>query len=153
MGRLFDAVASLAGIRQVSRFEGQAAMELEFALRSDDTTGAYSLPIVSQPDRPLELDWEPMLRELLDDVSAETPAGLISRKFHHGLVQAIVTTAIRVGMESVVLTGGCFQNRYLCEQSVPALRHSGLRPYWHQRIPPNDGGIALGQAIAAGSLP
>ena len=70
-------------------------------------------------------------------------------KFHNGLVEAIVSVARRMGQERVVLSGGCFQNRYLTERAIERLQKEGFRPYWHQRIPPNDGGIALGQVMAA----
>jgi hydrogenase maturation protein HypF len=75
-------------------------------------------------------------------------AGEISAKFHNALVEAIIMTARRVGQRQVALTGGCFQNRYLTERAVKRLAQEGFRPYWHQRVPPNDGGIALGQILA-----
>jgi hydrogenase maturation protein HypF len=75
--------------------------------------------------------------------------GEISAKFHNTLAEAIVGVAQRFGERRVVLTGGCFQNRYLAERAVTRLRTEGLQPYWHQRVPPNDGGIALGQVVAA----
>jgi hydrogenase maturation protein HypF len=65
------------------------------------------------------------------------------------LIELIVATAQKMGEPKVVLTGGCFQNRYLTERTVERLREENFKPYWHQRIPPNDGGIALGQAVAA----
>jgi hydrogenase maturation protein HypF len=74
---------------------------------------------------------------------------VISAKFHNALVETIVAVAHRIGEERIVLTGGCFQNKYLTERAVSRLQSEGFRPYWHQRIPPNDGGIALGQAVAA----
>lgn len=150
-GRLFDAVAALAGLRQKVRFEGQAAMELEFALDGIDTERVY--PVAIQPlnaaDQPLLLDWEPMVRGILEDLRNGVSVGEISAAFHNGLVEAIILVARQLGQERVVLSGGCFQNRYLTERAVMRLRQAGLRPYWHQRIPPNDGGICLGQVIAA----
>ena len=74
---------------------------------------------------------------------------IISVKFHNTLVEIIVAVAIKIKQNHVVLSGGCFQNKYLTEHTVKRLREEGFRPYWHQRIPPNDGGIALGQAYAA----
>jgi hydrogenase maturation protein HypF len=76
------------------------------------------------------------------------PRGIISAKFHNTLAEAIIAVAERVALEKVVLSGGCFQNRYLTERVVGRLRTRGFQPYWHQRVPPNDGGIALGQLIA-----
>jgi len=68
---------------------------------------------------------------------------------HNTLVNAIVELAAEIGVERIALTGGCFQNKYLTERTVTRLRQAGFRPYWHQRIPPNDGGIALGQVMSA----
>jgi hydrogenase maturation protein HypF len=145
-GRLFDAVASLAGLRQRASFEGQAAMELEFA-RQLNVRDAY--PIRIEQGEPTKVDWEPMIRELLADVGRKESNGVISAKFHNALAEMIVVVAKKIGELNVVLTGGCFQNRYLTERTVARLREEKFTPYWHNRIPPNDGGIALGQAVAA----
>jgi hydrogenase maturation protein HypF len=156
IGRLFDVAASLAGLRQQVRFEGQAAMELEFALENAEPTNeAYELPIRSDHAPrtthhvPLLLDWTPMIEALLFDLKSSVPIPLISARFHNALVEAILVVAKQVGQPRVVLSGGCFQNRYLTERSVQRLMQEGFRPYWHQRVPPNDGGIALGQVVAA----
>ena len=163
-GRLFDAVASIAGVRQTCRYEGQAAMALEFALDGVATDEAYPISVPARTagggpagDRaggptgmPLVVDWEPLVRQVMDDVSRKTPVGLVSARFHNALVEAIVGVADRVGEPRVVLTGGCFQNRYLTERAVRRLTGAGFRAYWHQRVPPNDGGIALGQLAAVG---
>lgn len=156
VGRLFDAVASLTGLRQQMRFEGQAAMELEFALEGIETDEAYELPIanrrsptVTGAEAPLILDWAEMVAAILDDVQRGVSIGEISAKFHNTLAEAIVTVANRTGAQRVALSGGCFQNRYLTERAVTRLREEGFQPYWHQRVPPNDGGIALGQVVAA----
>ncbi|HYY14279.1 MAG TPA: carbamoyltransferase HypF [Chthoniobacterales bacterium] len=146
VGRLFDAVAALIGLRLRSSFEAQAAMELEFA-RDPNLRDTYSLSLNDRS--PIVLDWEPMIRELLNDLTNAVTPGLISAKLHNGLVEAIVAVAKRIGEEKLILTGGCFQNRYLTERTVERLREERFRPYWHQRIPPNDGGISLGQTIAA----
>jgi hydrogenase maturation protein HypF len=156
IGRLFDAAASLAGLRQQVRFEGQAAMELEFALEAAETTNdAYELTIRSDHaprtthHAPLLLDWAPMIEALLSDLRNSIPVPRISARFHNALVEAILAIAKQVGQPRVALSGGCFQNRYLTECTVERLQHEGFRPYWHQRVPPNDGGIALGQVVAA----
>jgi hydrogenase maturation protein HypF len=145
-GRLFDAVASLIGLRQRASFEGQAAMELEFA-RQPGVRDAYPLRI--EEASVMKIDWEQMICELLADIGRKEPIGLISAKFHNALVEMIVVVAEKIGERNVVLTGGCFQNRYLTERVVTRLREEKLTPYWHNRIPPNDGGVALGQAVAA----
>lgn len=147
-GRLFDAVAAILALHLEAQFEGQAAMELEWALAGVATDDRYPIQIVG--DRfPLVVDWEPMVRQILADVQRDLPAGRIAAMFHNALVESILAVARRIGETRIILTGGCFQNRYLTERAVQRLRKEGFRPYWHQRIPPNDGGIALGQVVAA----
>lgn len=148
IGRLFDAVASLAGLRQVMRFEGQAAMELEFACIGARTEEAYELPLLTS-HTPMLLDWAPVVEGALVDVTKGVLLADIAAKFHHGLAEAVVSVAREFGCERVALSGGCFQNRYLLERAVQRLRTEGFQPHWHQRVPTNDGGIALGQAVAA----
>ena len=149
-GRLFDAVSSLLDISQRSTFEGQGAMGLEFALEDNPTDEAYPLPLAPVEDQPCVVDWFPLLDALLNDIANREPVSLVAARFHNGLVEAMVAMARTAAREAVVLTGGCFQNRYLTERSINRLRDEGFRPYWHQRVPPNDGGIALGQAVAVG---
>ena len=96
----------------------------------------------------LVADWGPMLKGILADLKGGLPVGLISAKFHNTLAEVIVAVAQRVGQPQVALSGGCFQNRYLTERTDARLAREGFRPYWPQRIPPNDGGIALGQIVA-----
>ncbi|MEQ1887451.1 MAG: hypothetical protein ABL967_20500, partial [Bryobacteraceae bacterium] len=148
VGRLFDAVASLTGLRQAMRFEGQAAMELEFALQGVATHEAYHFPLVSR-GATLILDWAPMIEAIIFDGKRGLPIGEISAKFHNALADAVVHVAKHVDHPRVALSGGCFQNRYLTERTVSRLREEGFQPYWHQRVPTNDGGIALGQVVAA----
>jgi hydrogenase maturation protein HypF len=146
VGRLFDAVASLTGLRQQMTFEGQAAMELEYAIQSC-VSESYAFDIKSTS--PSEIDWRPMIEEIIDDVRNGVATGPIAAKFHNALVEIIIAVARHAGQTRVVLTGGCFQNRYLTERSVQRLLEEGFRPYWHQRVPTNDGGIALGQIVDA----
>jgi len=145
-GRLFDAVASLTGLRQQASFEGQAAMELEFAIQPC-ICEAYAFEIKSTA--PSVVDWRPMIGEIVADLRRGLEPGVISAKFHNALVEIIVAVAHHAGQTRVVVTGGCFQNRYLTERSVQRLLEEGFRPYWHQRVPTNDGGIALGQVVDA----
>jgi hydrogenase maturation protein HypF len=153
MGRLFDAVAALINLRQQMRFEGQAAMELEFALHGVETDEAYELRIPNSelrtPNSALILDWSWMIEAILADVKAGVPVGTISARFHNALAEAVIEIAEQVGERRVVLSGGCFQNQYLTWRVVTRLREEKFQPYWHQRVPPNDGGIALGQVVAA----
>jgi hydrogenase maturation protein HypF len=146
VGRLFDAVTALLGLRQTSSFEGQAAMELEFT-RQKHIRAAYSFMVTD--GLPIVVDWAPGILQLIDDVADGEDAGLISAKFHNGLVEAAVDVAKKIGESKIVVSGGCFQNRYLTERTVVRLREENFRPYWHQRIPPNDGGISAGQCVAA----
>ena len=150
VGRLFDAVASLVGLRQKVRFEGQAAMELEFLTSGTQADDAYPFEIKDAGNaQPFStVDWEPMIRSLLADVRQSIKPSLISARFHNFLVRTVLAVAEHIGIEQVVLSGGCFQNAYLVEHCVKTLRAKGFRPYWHQRVPPNDGGIALGQVFA-----
>jgi hydrogenase maturation protein HypF len=90
-----------------------------------------------------------MVEAILADLKRGLPISQISAKFHNTLAETIVVVAKQIGQPRVLLSGGCFQNRYLTERSVRHLQEEGFRPYWHQRVPPNDGGISLGQAVAA----
>ncbi len=146
-GRLFDAVASILGVRQVCRFEGQAAMELEFLTDQAATDSDYPFDLVNGDDGS-SLDWAPMIRAIVYDSCGGLASGLIATKFHNTLAEMMVRVAKKCGEEKLALSGGCFQNRYLTERAVMRLRAEGFRPYWHQRVPPNDGGIALGQVAA-----
>jgi hydrogenase maturation protein HypF len=148
VGRLFDAVASLINLRQQMRFEGQAAMELELALDGIETDEHYNLSLVTRHSS-LALDWSPIIEAILTDEKRGVVVGKISAKFHNALAEGIVAVAKHVGEKHIVLSGGCFQNLYLTERAVRRLQAEGFQPYWHQRVPPNDGGIALGQVIAA----
>ncbi|MDI6793053.1 MAG: hypothetical protein QME81_09330 [bacterium] len=98
---------------------------------------------------PITLDWEPLLEALLADLRQGMPVGTIAARFHNALVEGMVAVARAVGAERAALSGGCFQNRILLERAFRRLSEAGLRVYLHQRIPPNDGGIALGQAAVA----
>ncbi|MFH1022726.1 MAG: carbamoyltransferase HypF [Planctomycetota bacterium] len=145
-GRLFDAVASLTGLSQRNAFEGQAAMALEFT--AEETPAApYAFTLTNAA--PFQADWALMIHAILADVRAGVSPGMIAARFHATLAGIIVAAARRSGENRVALSGGCFQNRRLTELTVAQLREAGFRPYWHQRIPPNDGGIALGQVIIA----
>jgi len=151
VGRLFDAVAALAGVRATVSHEGQAATELE-GLASLDEDGEYPHEIAGE-DGPLVIDVRPTVIAVLDELAAGVAVGLVSARFHNGLAGATAAAAARVaanrGAEVVVLSGGVFQNRLLLERTAARLRARGLRVLIPQRLPPNDGGIAYGQAAVA----
>ncbi len=156
-GRLFDGVAALLGLHQSVSFEGQAAMALEYAVDAREE-GAYPVSLVSSsspsvPPAPILLDWQPLIEALVQDLRAGVPTGILAGRFHNGLAAAIVAVAQAVGQPLVALTGGCFQNRLLLERSASRLRRAGFDVLLHRQVPPNDGGISLGQvAVAAARL-
>jgi hydrogenase maturation protein HypF len=150
MGRLFDAVAALCGLRTAVNYEGQAAAELEgIADRGDE--GVYPMPL-SVP--PLMLDARPTVLAIIDDLAAG-PA-LISARLHNAVAAAAAAACARVAgeraLDTVVLSGGVFQNRLLLERTMAALERDGLRVLVPRLLPPNDGGISYGQAAVAAAL-
>jgi hydrogenase maturation protein HypF len=151
MGRLFDAVAALAGVREETAFEGQAAMALEHIIGESASGPCYNFTEASKcEESPTRIyDWGPMIEKMLWDRQEGLLPGDISLGFHDALVKLIVAEAKRAERPHVVLTGGCFQSRYLTERAVDALRSAGFIPWWHRQVPPNDGGISLGQAVIA----
>ena len=145
-GRLFDAAAAIVGVCERSTFEGQAAMALE-AIAEPSTRGSYPFLLQSASGTVLVVDWEPAIRALIEDTRSGVPRPMVSARFHNTLAEMIVAVAEAIEEPRVVLSGGCFQNRYLLEGTVSRLRHAGFKPYWHQRLPPNDGGISVGQLV------
>jgi hydrogenase maturation protein HypF len=143
-GRLFDAVAAILGLHQKASFEGQAAMALEFAIEGFASEDAFPVDINGE-----QVDWLPAIGMLLDDKRNGVPIGLISAKFHNTLAEMILAVARHAGEQHIVLTGGCFQNRYLLERTIRRLQDEQFVPHWHQHVPTNDGGIAVGQIMAA----
>ena len=147
IGRLFDGVAALLGLRQYAEYEGQAAILLEGAARENaEPPEPYPLRLLDGP--PIVLDWEPWLCGIREDAARGRAVTAIAARFHETLAAAIVAVAQRIGVAQIVLSGGCFQNPLLSQRTVTLLRAAGFRPYWNQRVPPNDGGIAVGQAAA-----
>ncbi len=153
VGRLFDAVAALLNIRLVNNFEGQAAMELEFLLGDFITEEAYDIKVNRVDDLDGQpgfiLDWQDMILAIMEDFAGQVEPRIISARFHNALAKSAVAIAQKAGREKVVLSGGCFQNKYLTEKTILLLRQADFTPYWHRQVPPNDGGIALGQIAAA----
>lgn len=159
MGRLFDAVASLAGVRHVAAYEAEAAMALESTSDAQLGAGDYRFGFCPSPTADLALDPAPVLAAIVRDGAAGLPVARIASQFHSAVSDAIVATALRVraawskaeGPELVVLGGGVFQNARLLRESSQALRAEGFEVLVPTRVPPNDGGIALGQAVVAGA--
>jgi hydrogenase maturation protein HypF len=150
-GRLLDGIAALLGIGPTTAsYEGEPAIRLEHAVDAGER-GAYSLRLLPATSREgaAALDWRPMLRDLRQDVRRGVAKGVIAARVHNALVEAMVLQAELAGCDHVALTGGCFQNRYLVERAAAALRRRGFRVLLHSRVPPNDGGIALGQVVVA----
>ena len=157
MGRLFDGVAALCGVRSEVSYEGQAAIELE-ALADRSADGAYALALLVDPDGgPAILDPGPAIDEILADLAAEVPVATISMRFHNAVAAATAGAcghlADAAGLDSAVLSGGVFQNRLLLERAAAALEAAGMRVLAPERLPPNDGQIAFGQvAVAAAQI-
>ncbi|MEO0181002.1 MAG: carbamoyltransferase HypF [candidate division WOR-3 bacterium] len=146
VGRLFDGVASILGIRQKVSFESQAAMELEFCSRGSRRN--YEYEITREGDL-LEIDWRPMIREVVQDLVKGKSKTAIAMRFHMTLIRAGLEVTKILGHDRVFVSGGCWQNRLLLGFLVEEAK--GIRVYWHQRVPPNDGGLCLGQALVAGA--
>jgi hydrogenase maturation protein HypF len=146
MGRLFDAVAALSGLKDRVSFEGEAAMQLEYAVDPAEAA-AYRLPI--SDTMPAVVDWRPLVDEVLADLRAGRPRSTVAGRFHNALAELAVQVARRAGCRCVVLTGGCFQNRHLTELVRTRLLAVGFAVYTQRRVPPGDGGIALGQVLGA----
>jgi hydrogenase maturation protein HypF len=141
VGRLFDAVASLVGVARQNRFEGQAAMLLENEIGPLRIEEAY--PLKSG-------DWGPLIVAVIADKRAGVAVPVIAARFHNALVNWILEVAAKAGLKQIVFSGGVFQNRYLTEHAAAALESRGFDVYTHQQVPPNDGGIALGQVVMSG---
>ena len=147
MGRLFDAVGALTGAMPRVRFEGQAAMDLEFALDPGGDAPPYPMPLTGSD--PIVADWGPLVLELLEDLRRGTPRGVMSARFHAALVEMAVAVAHRAGVSRVILSGGCFQNAALTERLRHRLEQESFEVLAHRGVPPNDGGIAFGQLLIA----
>ncbi|MEZ5400165.1 MAG: carbamoyltransferase HypF [Bryobacteraceae bacterium] len=146
-GRLFDAVAALSGIARQSAFEGEAAMMLEGSAAG---RAGHPYPAPVEMRELLELDWRPMVDAIVRDVREGAPPNLVASRFHATLAHWIAALARHAGMPDVVLSGGVFQNADLTGRAKDALRGAGYRVWTHREVPPNDGGLALGQAVLAG---
>ena len=156
MGRLFDAVSSLLGIRDVISYEGQAAIELEKAIGkiSDSHSQAPSYKYtIREKNSIFIIEPKDIITGIVQDLNHALDAGAISFKFHHTVVEMIVDICKiirqRFGLKEVALSGGVFQNAFLSNRAFSRLKEEGFKVYIHHRVPANDAGISLGQAIIA----
>lgn len=150
-GRLFDGVAALTGLCLHASYEGQPAVEFEQSIIEVDSR-PYQLCLDTQ-SRPFQISYRRMLSEIIEDLKEGTPRGVIAWKFHQGLVEGLTAAAQYAreitAIDRVVLSGGVFMNMFILERLVSRLRQEGFTVYTHHRVPCNDGGIAVGQAVIA----
>ncbi|MBF0385987.1 MAG: carbamoyltransferase HypF [Candidatus Omnitrophica bacterium] len=152
VGRLFDGVSALIGLSKRSFFEGQPAIMLEHAIEGHKSNSFYPFQIrdrIFGSQKIYEADWEGLIKGIIADLRKKRPVKLISVKFHNTLVEIAVKIAGLINMKKIVLSGGCFQNKYLTERLVKRLKVEGFSVYCHKEVPPNDGGISLGQLVCA----
>ena len=151
MGRLFDGVAALLGVKTLATYEGQGAVLLEAA--ATETEERYPAPLEGEP---LRFDWRPAIRAIEADRAAGVPVGEIAGRFHNTLVDAAVRTCLaareKTKISDVALSGGTFQNMILMQKLPAALEQQGFRVWRHRRVSTNDEGISLGQAMIAAAL-
>jgi len=155
-GRLFDAIAALVGVRDQVNYEGQAAIELE-QLAAPSETGSYRAHQDGDDGQPLIISGTDLIGAVADDLAAGVGLEVIAARFHNAVADLIVTTCEalreRTGLAAVALSGGVFQNVLLTGKVVEQLESSGFTVYTHSRVPCNDGGISLGQAVVAAARP
>jgi hydrogenase maturation protein HypF len=149
MGRLFDAVSSLAGVRQAVAYEAQAAIELEGLAREYDCGAVTYAFGIDDSGSPVIIDPGPVVAAVVNDVRTGVPRGVIGARFHRAVADLIVDLARTddTGGQPIALSGGVFQNALLLRLSRNGLQNIGLQVITHQHVPPNDGGIALGQLL------
>jgi hydrogenase maturation protein HypF len=177
MGRLFDAVAALIGVREIVNYEAQAAIELEqWAVEGMDAVYDWQLTIpddslpmadyagrtthyalhTTNPQSSLIIDPAPIIRSIVQDYTKQVPPWVIATRFHNSVAEMAARVAIalreRAGLNRVVLSGGVFQNVTLLARTLALLRDAQFEIYIHRLVPPNDGGISLGQAAVANAL-
>jgi hydrogenase maturation protein HypF len=151
-GRLFDAVAALLGVRYRISYEGQAAIELEALAERCSESAPYPFEVRSSDCH--RIDFALTIKAICDDLAAERDRAEVAHAFHRTVAAGIVEVSSLIRQESgadrVVLSGGVFQNRLLTEETALLLGQAGFETFCHRLVPPNDGGLALGQAVIAG---
>jgi hydrogenase maturation protein HypF len=158
VGRLFDAIAAIVGVRDRTSYEGQAAIELEWLAMEESPDGRYPFAIDSpreeSTDAPVVVDTRPIIRAVADEVARGVRPARVARRFHSTIVELIATVCDRLreesGIDAVALSGGVFLNALITSETVTRLSGDGFRVYRHRSVSPGDGGLCLGQlAIAA----
>ncbi len=153
MGRLFDAVAALSGVRGIIQYEAQAAIDLEMlAYEASDETGLYPFSFKKEDNISI-IKIHDLFTAVIKDLSERVPKAAIAARFHNTIAQMILETcrkiAEKTGIKRAALSGGVFQNRLLLRKTVPLLESQGFEVYTHRQVPCNDGGISLGQVVIA----
>jgi len=155
LGRFFDAVSCICGLRTQISFEGQAAAELESVIKEDPSDRPYKFDIVKNDDIFI-IDHRITIREIVRDIKEKKSAGQISHRFHLTVIRMVyeICTLLhkQTGIKEVVLSGGSFQNVFLSVNVRKALERAGFTVYSHTMIPPNDACISVGQCAVAGSF-
>lgn len=155
MGRLYDAVSALVGVRKAISYEGQAAMELEMlAMRAEQTRALAPYPVgVERPKGAWIVRLRPLFEAILGDLCNQQDPAVIARRFQRTVAAVTVDVCRRIaterGLNTVALSGGCFQNRMLLADVIPALEQEGFQVLTHHQVPCNDGGLSLGQVAVA----
>ncbi len=151
MGRLFDGVSSLIGLCHHASYEGQAAMALEYQISDKYFLAPYYYEVVPEDykNKVRSIDWSDIIKGVIEDFRMGREPMLISTRFHLTLIRIIMDMAHDVNKSDIVLSGGCFQNKWLLENAIGVLEEEGFNPYWNTQVPANDGGISLGQIYVA----
>jgi hydrogenase maturation protein HypF len=152
MGRLFDAVAAIAGAKRTVSYEGQAAIALEWLATGVEPDRAYPVDLLDQGERVI-VDTRPLVAAVVADVAGGATPGQVGRRFHSAVVELIARVCARLrgrtGLDTVALSGGVFANAILTREATLRLAADGFRVLRHRLVPPNDGGLSLGQLAAA----
>ncbi len=154
LGRLFDGVSSITGVRNTANYEGQAAVELESIIEENTESGVYQYTIINENEKYIIM-YDEIIKSIINDILNNVNKGIISYKFHKTLVKIFVEICEKVRMVKDIniaaLSGGCFQNLFLLKNIKNGLIAKGFDVIHHTKVPTNDGGISLGQAVIAGN--
>jgi hydrogenase maturation protein HypF len=145
LGRLFDGIASLIDLKQYASYEGQAAMGLENILKEESIKESYKFEIIKAEENNYIIEWDSLIKDILNDLENNISRQIISAKFHNALVEIIIDMCKLADVKQITLSGGCFQNKFLIESAIDRLKKEEFEVFWQSEIPTNDGGISLGQ--------